>query len=96
VQVLCIYFHFRLCLSKRLFLNDVYLQKALVFIHKLCDDCTSEGKSEITLFYVDKKVTYLLDEFLSLQAQICNTAVQQLASLQDCILQVVTVACQVC
>jgi len=99
VWLLCslhLYFVNRLCLSKLLFLNDVYLQKALIYIHKICDNCTSEGNSEITLFDVNKKITYLLDEFLTLQTQICNTASQQIASLRDRILQVVTVACQVC
>ena len=65
-----------------LFVSNVYLQKALMYIHYICDCCINENTSRIALFEVNRNVTYDLAEFLDAQDQQCQRASQQISSLQ--------------
>ena len=85
----------RECLIGLLFVTNVYLQKALMYIHYMCDCCTNENASRIVLFEVDRKITYDLVDFLNIQDQQCLKASQQILSLQKSIAKTILYACQV-
>ena len=76
-------------------MTNLYLQKALMYIHYICDCCTNENDSRIVLFEVNGKVTYDLKEFLDMQDQQCLKASQQILSLQKNITKTILCACQV-
>lgn len=78
-----------------LFMTNVFLHKALMYIHYICDSCVNENDSRIVLFQVDKNVTYDLVDFLEIQNQQCYKASQQILSLQKKITQTILYACQV-
>lgn len=85
----------RECLIGLLFVTNVYLQKALMYIHYMCDCCINDNTSRIALFEVNRKVTYSLAEFLDVQDQQCQKASQQILSLQMKITKAILCACQV-
>jgi len=78
-----------------LFVTNVYLQKALMYIHYICNCCVNESTSKIVLFEANRKVTYNLVDFLNIQDQQCHIASEQLLSLQKSITNSVLYACQV-
>ena len=85
----------RNCLVGLLFVTNLYLQKALMYIHYICDCCTNENASKIVLFEVNGKVTYDLEEFLDMQDHQCLKASQQILLLQKNIAKTILCACQV-
>ena len=78
-----------------LFVTNVYLQEALMYIHYICDCCINENASRIVLFELDRKISYNLVDFLDIQDQQCHKASQQILSLQKKITQTILYSCQV-
>ena len=106
LSILCIYvllyiifvcncYSSRECLISLLFVTNVYLQKALMYVHYICDSCTNGNPSRIVLFEVDRKITYDVVDFLDIQDQQCLKASQQILSLRKTITKTILYACQV-